>query len=61
MTEKEKDALLSKAENDIQDVLTDLYNDHGLRVTMAEIDTRPLANFRVQLNATINPNLWKEI
>ena len=52
MTEEKKDELLSKAESDIQDVLIDLWNDHGLRVTMADIDTRPLANFRVQLDCT---------
>lgn len=48
--EDEADKLLSVAEEKIRGILIGLVNDHGLRVTAAEIDTRPLAEFRVSLD-----------
>ena len=50
VSEEEIDRLLTDAEEKIQGILLDLYNEQGIRVSSAEIDTRPFADYRVSLD-----------
>ena len=52
MSEDEKDALLTEAEERIQEILLDLKNEHGLKIESIDADTRPFGNCRVNIMVT---------